>query len=394
MKKILIIHHVSSLGGGTKSLLDMAVMLNKKYDVTICIPAGSTQIVKLAEKYSIKVYQTKTPIPSFNLYSGMPSYFSRYFLSRLFRFIHNKKLVRELMGLKPDAIFYNSIVTALIAKDVPLPVKNICIVRETIKGSLLNFIYKLVFEKKFSGVAYIAEHEKNALSIKVPLQAVIPDSLEPREIKFYPKGKIRSELNIGIDKFCILFMGGITQIKGLDVLLDAIDKLDDNYLAIIAGEINFNLLSDVYILKHIYNINYAKFLFKVKRKLFKLREEGKILFTGYVNDIAPYMNACDVVVFPSTSAHQPRPCIEAGVFKRTVVISDFDATKEYFKNGYNALTFQPGNALELANKIKFLSENIEKREWLAMNNQKMSEELHNYQKIQEELNCFFDKALN
>ena len=324
MKTILIIHHVSELGGGTNSLFDIALMLQKDYRPIICVPANSHEIRQKSEQYGIKVYETKTPIPSLNVYSGMPGYFNRYFISRLLRFRNNKQLVAELLTLQPDAICFNTSVTALIALDIPNYIKKICIVRETFIPSPFNNIIRKNLAKRFAGIGYIAEHEMRFLNINGPNQEVIPDSFIPKVYENLDKVALRDKYNIPIDAFCVLFMGGLVPIKGLDVMLKAAEQLDSSIVTIIAGKIDKRVFTNRFILSHCYNIAYVRFILSVRKRLKRLSVAGKVIQTGYVSDIAPYMVMCDTVVFPSTAAHQPRPCIEAGFFKRSCIHRSFD----------------------------------------------------------------------
>jgi glycosyltransferase involved in cell wall biosynthesis len=322
----------------------------------------------------------------------MPGYLNRYTLSRVLRFRKNKDLVEELMKMNPDVIFYNTSVTSLIAKDVPNEVKNICIVRETFVKSHLNFIIRRNFEKKFKGVAYIAEHEKEYINLINPEQIIIPDCLEPRDVEIYNQIELKNKYGVG-NKFCSLFMGGMVQIKGLDVALKAAEILDENHCLLVAGNVNMELLKTKYILRHVYNVGYVRFLISVRKRLDKLIREKKVILLGYSNNISEAMNLCDTVIFPSTAAHQPRPCIEAGEYKKSVILSDYEATKEYFVNGLNALVFKPKSSKELSKKIKYLFENNEYNKELGNNNFTMTREKHNYIEVQEQLNKFFDKLL-
>lgn len=394
MKTVLIIHHVSELGGGTNSLFDLALMLQKNYRPIICVPANSREIRRIAEQYGIEVYEIKTPIPSLNVYSGMPGYFNRYFLSRLLRFRNNKHLVEELLILKPDAICFNTSVTALIAQDIPKGIKKICIVRETFIPSIFNGVIRKNLAERFDGIGYIAEHEKNFININGPKQVVIPDSLVPQAYEKWDKVAVRKEYNIPANVFCVLFMGGLVPIKGLDIMLKAVEKLDDSVVTIIAGKIDKRVFSTRFILTHFHNVSYVRFVLSVRNRLERLRKTGKVIEMGYVRDITPYMIMCDTVVFPSTAAHQPRPCIEAGFFKRSCILSDYDATKEYFKDGYNALTFEPGKHMDLVKKIKYLQANPDLNRQLAANNYKMSTEKHDFEKIRTTLKNFFEELLS
>lgn len=393
MKKILLLHHVSSQGGGTKSLVDMAAMMAPKYNVVVCIPQGSSGTIKLLKEHAINYYEVKTPIPSLNVYSGFPGYMNRYFLSCAFRFRRNKELVNELLRLEPDAIFYNTSVTSLIAKDVPPGIMNVCIVRETFIKSPFTGIIKKNFEDKFQGVAYIAEHEKKFLNLHNPKQIVIPDCPELKTVTIYNKQTMRKKYNIQDNCFCSLFMGGLIRIKGLDVLLKAADELGDNFKFIVAGAVEKTIFSKKYILRHCLHISYMRFIISVKKRLKKMEADGKVYLTGFITDISPFMSICDTVIFPSTAPHQPRPCIEAGNYERSCVISDYEATYEYFINGYNALTFRPGDAHDLADKIKYLAANPDVNAKLALNNKKMSQEKHNFPATQKVLYDFFEQIL-
>lgn len=388
MKTIIILHHVSSMGGGTNSMFDIAVMLKKTYNVVLCVPLGSKEIINKARELNLGVHEIVTPIPSLNVYSGMPGYFNRYFWSSIFRFRNSRKLINEIMRLKPNAVIFNTSVTALIAKKLPKNVKRICFVRETFVRSPFNSLIKINLENNFDGVAYIAKHEMNFINIRKPKQIIIPDCFVKQNTTKYDKAIIRQHYSIPSGKFCLLFMGGLNRIKGLDVLLKAAECLDDRFLVVIAGEINNNLLSYKNLLRHFYDYKNVRFFLAVKKRLNTLYHSGKILNLGYVDDISPLMSMCDTVVFPSTSAHQPRPCIEAGYFNRSCIISDYDATKEYFINKYNTLTFKPKNYKMLANKIEYLYCYPRINDFLAKNNKKMTLKKHDYSLVQKRINSF------
>lgn len=393
MKKIILLHHVSGLGGGTKSLFDVAMMLKETYQVLLAVPNGSREIVEQAEVLGLDIYEIKAPIPSINIYSGRPSYLSRYFWNTLFRFKQVKVLVDELMSLEPDCIFYNTSVIAPIAKFIPEQVINIGIVRETFTKNPLNKIFKAIYENHFAGVAYIAAHEKDYLALSRPHQLVVPDCLDPNDIKRLDAGDVRQKHQLAKERFVGLFMGGTIQIKGLDVLLKAIEQLDDDSLFFVAGKVDQSLLSWSHLLKHAYQLSYVQFLLSVKKRLHKLMVADKVRLTGFTQGIAEYMTMANVIVFPSTAAHQPRPAIEAGHFSKPVILSDYEATQEYFQDGYNALTFEPKNASDLARKLTLLKNDVALQARLGANNYRASEEWHHYSKTQDELNQFFEAIL-
>lgn len=391
---IVLLHHVSDQGGGTKSLIDIAVMLKDKYKVTICLPKGSGETIGIAKKFDITCYEMLSKIPALNVFSGGPAFFSKSFITGLIKFKHIEALSNELMKLEPQILIFNSIVTSLIARKIPDTVRKICFIRETLVPSVFNRLLKGTFENYIDGVAYIAEHEKRVFNLKKPIQVVIPDTLDPSSIECFSQEEAVSFFAFDSSKFYILYMGGSARLKGFDTMLDTMSHLNDNYCAIIVGNIQYKFFTWKNILLHIYNIRYALFLVRCKRLLKKLREDSRVKFLGYQKEISKIMCASDVIVFPSSKPHQPRPCIEAGMYSKPVILSDFEATSEFFVDGYNALVFKPKNGKDMADKIEMLNNNIELRKQIGENNYEMSYKKHNFVTIQEETLEFINKIVS
>ena len=395
MSRVIILHHVSGQGGGTKSMIDLGVMLSRQHEVILCIPKNSAETVRLAEEHGLKCHELNTPIPSLNVFSGAPGILSGYFLTRAARFVHTTRLVSEMMSLNPDIVIFNTFVITPIAAALPEGVKRIGVVRETFRPSPLTGLIRKSLNDYCDGVIYIAKYDMDFIHLDRPKQLVTPDCLEPRAVVVRDRTALKKEMGIPEHSFCALFMGGLTPVmKGLDILLEAAEFLDDGFRIIVAGNINHSALTRRFILTHLHNPSYARYLNAVRTRLEPLTAAGKVIQTGYVTDISPYMTVCDTVVFPSTAAHQPRPCIEAGMFYRSVVLSDYEATREYFRDGVNALTFRPKDPRDLAEKLRFLRDNPELNRRLSENNYKFSQELHNYAATRERFVAFLNEVLD
>ena len=61
-----------------------------------------------------------------------------------------------------------------------------------------------------------------------------------------------------------------------------------------------------------------------------------------------------------------------------MIISDYKETREYFKNGYNALTFKPGDADDLVSKIRYSYDHKAEMKQIGENNRKMTEKNHDF----------------
>ena len=229
------------------------------------------------------------------------------------------------------------------------------------------------------------------------MQEVIPDCVPMPDLNadINEIVLLRNKYHISSEDFCVLFMGGLSPIKGIDVLLKAADSLTDEHIKIIiAGHINFDILTLSYEISHFWHIKYIAFLHSVRTRLFRLLNQGKIVLTGYTNDMIPLIRLCNTVAFPSTAPHQPRPCIEAGAFRRSVILSDYDATREFFIDGYNALTFRPRDYKALSHVILRLKSNPDLNRQIADNNYYMTCSRHNYQSEKKRFISFFEKVFH
>lgn len=95
-------------------------------------------------------------------------------------------------------------------------------------------------------------------------------------------------LQIQTDKKTLLFFGLIRDYKGLDLLIDAMDQLDDSYQLLIAGEVYGDFA------KYQTQINHSK-------------AAGRIYaFNQYINDddIPAFFSAADALILPYRSATQ------------------------------------------------------------------------------------------
>ena len=125
-----------------------------------------------------------------------------------------------------------------------------------------------------------------------------------------------------------------------------------------------------------------------------LKNSVKLYETGLRDSVDELIVASDMVVFPSTSVHQPRPCIEAGAYEKPVIISDYPETTEYFKEGYNALIFKPGDSGELAQKIEYAYSHRKEMEEMGKRNRAMTETKHDFYDCKAKICSLIEKVCN
>ncbi len=154
---------------------------------------------------------------------------------------------------------------------------------------LVKFVIKLsnciiVHEDKLKD---ILENEYKCNSSKI---CVIPHGIEDRK-DLIENDKAKQMLGYQ-DKKIVLFFGYLTGYKGIELLIDAFNFIDDKeIILIIAGGEHPRLKDDE---------SYKKYIEELKKKA---NDTGKnIIFTGFVPEekIAIYFSAADLVVCPYT----------------------------------------------------------------------------------------------
>ena len=126
------------------------------------------------------------------------------------------------------------------------------------------------------------------------------------------QGTARKKLGLPDDKKILLFFGFIRGYKGLDVLIEAMKYLPDDYLCVVAGE------------------SYGDFS-KYEEKIKENDAEDKIkLFVRYINDdeVPIFFSAADVCVQPYKSATQSGIAGISFHFDLPIIATDVGGLKE------------------------------------------------------------------
>ena len=381
MKKLVIFHHVANMGGGTISLVDICHMLSHEYEVTAIIPEkNSEQLTKCLSKYA-KVIHFKERLPQFAYYSGSPSIISNGFLRSFF--VNRKeidKIIKLIEDEDPDVIIANSVVQLRMGKFLShLNAKKIMYIRETFRENIISRCMIKYINKYFDGVLCIAPYEKRYANFNIPCE-VVGDCVF-RELS-------NEDIRLNKEKFNVLYMGGAVPLKGFNVLLETTEYINsDDINFVIAGNVFLNMP------RNIKNkvIHKKELAYEKRSKELLKKHEAKIERIGFTKDIGMIMQQADVVVFPSTKPHQPRPAIEAGEYDAAVILSDYPQTKDYFVDGYHCLTFKSKDSKDLAKKVEVLYNDKALCEKLKKNNKDMNLKYHNFEKESKELISFLEK---
>ncbi|TAL61848.1 MAG: glycosyltransferase [Bacteroidetes bacterium] len=170
------------------------------------------------------------------------------------------------------------------------------------------------FLKQNHGFVVMSDSVKNDLLKFIPDAKYIsrPHPLYDHFGKKTDTDDAKNKLNIPVDKKVVLFFGFIRDYKGLDLLIDAVSKLNDEYVLVIAGEV------------------YGSFD-KYTQQIEKLGVQSKIsLHVRYISDdeVPVFFSAADVCVLPYKSATQSGITSIAYHFDLPMIATDTGGLKE------------------------------------------------------------------
>jgi glycosyltransferase involved in cell wall biosynthesis len=146
----------------------------------------------------------------------------------------------------------------------------------------------------------------------------------------------QNTLNLDPTKKTILFFGFIRDYKGLDLLIQAMDVLDDSYQLIIAGEV------------------YGSFD-KYQELIDNSNANSRIaLFNQYIgdNEVSDYFSAADVCVLPYKSATQSGITSIANHYNLPIIATNVGGLKETIHHQKTGLIVDKPEVSLIADSIK------------------------------------------
>lgn len=249
-----------------------------------------------------------------------------------------RKAIKEY---KPSYIHTNNIPSLLyvVLSTIGLNIPIILQVHDFYsKDKFIKLITKFIRNKPSLIVAVSNSVKKDLIDLKFP----------GNKIKVIHNGIIdknerinRSKKNV--NKFInILFIGSISEWKGLHVLIEAISLLKYNYV-----------LLNIYIAGPFLDENYKQEIKRLAKKV-----PYKINYLGKVNNTKRVMENMDILVHCSIEKDPfPTVVLEGLATGMAVIASSAGGAKEVIKEMDTGLLHAPGNYKELAKKLQILIDN-------------------------------------
>lgn len=355
---ILVIHHFSEICGGTISGINVADLLTKQHNVFYYAPKNrSNTIYNYISNNKITLIHDRINLFIFNYRNGGNKGIKLLIKTafKFFLFLKSKRTIKKIVKENHiDLVLFNSIIQFPMSKFFKsLNVKTCCFIRETMNGVPHSKINKFIRNNlnKMDAIAFISEFDKKQWDLKKDITQEVIENYP--SINFIDSLKNENYKN---EKFTLLYMGGFSEIKGIETMLMAMQELDDNYKLLILGDDGTAILNSSLIHKFIHKKQY-----NFVRKMYRLIQSGgfndNIEILGNRESTTEFFNKADVLICPTKVVHQARPIFEAGYAKKTVIVSEFPNFCDDICDKKNGLFFKCCDHSDLADKIRYLYNN-------------------------------------
>lgn len=332
---------------------------------------------RLRERFYEMRFQKRNPLTRF-LSLVLNGYDCIMFIDKLAKIIKKEKV---------DLIYCNHMMVKVMGSLAGLlngcPVIFHC---RTIYGNPLQRLFYTCFAalpivKKIISVSQASARNFKLLKHKV---SVVPNGADfedhnPETIH----GDLETQFHISSSTTVIGYIGRLVKWKGIDVFLKVAEDLlliRNNIAFVVIGDIPIGSTNDRL---NKYRLNIAK------KGLAK-----QVFFTGFKDDIRPYLKDLDVVVVPSIKPDPcPRTVIEAMAFGIPTVGSALGGIQETIEHEQTGLLSEPGNVSHFTSQILRICDNKELRRRLSLQARKTVRERLDAKKISHRIQKIIFEAL-
>lgn len=321
--------------------------------------AKETEIIYhiLKDTYDIQIFSFKKLYPGF-LYPDKSQYDSSYEVknSKIFycldsyNFFKWKKNISKIINSNCSHLIfrywnpfflplYLYIIKQILRNNKTIKLYCLCDNVLSHERIIFDSYFMKFFYKKFNGYIVMSDNSRKLLLKMGFDDNKIVKSFLPIKKTFnnnLSQNQALKILNISRPKLLLLFFGLIRDYKGLDILINSMDKLKDyDVKLLIAG-------------KCYKNKNYYKSLIKNKKLYDKI-----VWYDKYIpeSEIHLYFSATDAIVLPYTKISQSGIVPLAYEFNKLIIASDLDSFQENILNNKTGYLFKNNNVDSLTKII-------------------------------------------
>lgn len=344
-KKFLLVHSSAELYGSDRCLLGIVQgLVDRGADAHVAIP-DSGELVSELKKVGAQVHILDTAV--FRREALSAGGIARLLLKTP---ISVARLMRLMKREGFDLVHTNTGVTvggAIAARLSGIP--HVWHFREILSEfGLLLRVYEPIVLLLSSRLIFITEAVANQFSLNGFRKKgeVIYDGIQIEEYNAKPE-------TLG-ENTIITSIGRLAPYKGQDILIRAI-----------AEAISLNVNLEAYIVGDVYGDRH-EFRLKLKNLAAKLELTDKIHFTGFCDNVQPFLEKCNIFVLPSIRQEGLGiVMLEAMAAGRAVIATNGGGAREIITDGEDGLLVPPGDVGSIAKAIVRLARDTEARCRLA-----------------------------
>ena len=337
--KICLIAHLNDLSGANKALVDLAVGLKERHDVTVVVPRKGALSEKLEE-----LGVTTEIIVSGTWVYKRDEHLIKKCIKRVLNFFAEGVYYRFFKKNKFDLVHYNSITYGCGAKALnKLKTPYVWHIRELAEENFnLTFFNKRKSYELIKGAACI-------LTIsKFMLNKIAQDFDKEKIVVVYDGNTIKDKPTFTpAENYKLVLIGAIAEDKGQ---LDAIQALD--FLS------NKGIVLDLHIVGAVTDEQYHQRVLNAITPSI----ESHVHFEGYLKDVSKFRTSDYIALMCSKAEAFGLVTIEAMNSGQLIIGSNGGATPELIDSALTGCIYEYGNHVDLANKIEMLINNEEKEQ--------------------------------
>jgi glycosyltransferase involved in cell wall biosynthesis len=366
IRTVLYLQHADRLGGSCASLRVMLEHLDRsRYRPVVALRGGDRELVRYHEAAGAEVLvwpgiTTFEHTTSFSTSLLRPMSWSLLAWSLGGWHETERRTLDLVAAVRPDLVHLNSAVLvpsarALHGTGAPfvwhvreIPARGLAGARRALhRAALVRWPSARVFLSECQRRQWIGDSEGT----------VIPELVDRRRFARQDAQAARRELGISRTAKVLLYVGGMSPIKGIHELLAALGMLAPRVPELtclmpgaetLSPGTSFVARSGQALFRALHVSTPTQ---RIEGAIPRLRLSDVCRRSGFVEDVSRMMAASDVVVFPSTTDHFARPIVEAAAMGRPVVASRLPLIEEVVQDGETALLVPPGDARALADAL-------------------------------------------
>lgn len=372
MSRITIIHHSGVIGGAGVSFLNTVKTLAISNEVTVFISDSPkdilAQLTILQKEFDFRIICYGKRIGALTHYSGGDSLMSLRFLYRALLIIKQWNYWNlSINQLKPDIVIINSIILSWMSMLPSIKaVKSICFVRETICGKRYGLFNRLIrkFLDHFDKTVFLSQYDCNSWNLTLNKSIIIKNFINTESLDNSIQRNIASDsLSLRHNSFHVLYVGGISHMKGFDLVVKAVLELNKEIdVELIVAGVNFEDR------RQMGGGQLSKYERDIQNYILNHKYRSRIHIIGRQSNMSNCYASSDLLVFPMRSPHQARPVFEAGYYSIPAIITNFENIREAVIDGENGYLFDSENIEQLIEKIKTLAIDNDLRKKMGIRN--------------------------